>query len=220
MGYQYRCLSQHVRSPNPQALCGPTLWCRTGWCRDVPSRHCHRPCPHTSDLDKYPRRNGPTNGCKGLSWLSLMRGWPNSGAVNHRRMGTGVTPLVGASAADIPISCIMSSKQRWTWGNVRVESEMNCDGIFFRFLLEEPSASRCPMSAGAWFLPPFLLGQDLPLMCVRFAVGAVLLGQLKGWPSSLTLAAFRSEFLRRSYSSTSSVCLVARPFPEGEGDAQ
>ena len=55
---------------------------------------------------------------------SSIRGWPNSGAVNHRRMGDEVTPLVGASAADMSISCIMSSKQSWIWGSVSVESEI------------------------------------------------------------------------------------------------
>jgi len=78
--------------------------------------------------------------------------------------------------------------------------------------------AQCLLELG--FCPLFLLGRDLPPMCVRFAVGAALLGQLKGWPSSFLLATFRSEFLREnSYPPTSSVRRVARPFPEGEGDA-
>ena len=60
----------------------------------------------------------------GGDFLSSMRGWPTSGAVNHRPMGDEVTPLVGASAADMSISCIMSSKQSWIWGSVSVESEI------------------------------------------------------------------------------------------------
>jgi len=64
------------------------------------------------------------------------------------------------------------------------------------------------------------LGRDLFPVWVHFAVGAALLGQLKGWPSSLALATFQSEFLRESSNPpTSSVHLVARPFQEGERDA-
>jgi len=40
--------------------------------------------------------------------------------------------------------------------------------------------AQCLLELG--FRALFLLGQDLSPMWVRFAVGAALLGQLKGWP--------------------------------------
>jgi len=73
------------------------------------------------------------------------------------------------------------------------------------------------MSVVAWVWPPFSV---LFLVGVHFAVSAALLGQLEGWPNSPVLDALRSELLRESsYTTASSVRLVARPFPEGEGDA-
>ena len=79
--------------------------------------------------------------------------------------------------------------------------------------------AQCLLKLG--FRHLFLLGRDLSPMWVRFAVGAALLGQLKGWPNSLALATFWSEFLRESsYPPTSSVHLVNRPVPEEEGDAK
>ena len=57
-------------------------------------------------------------------------------------------------------------------------------------------------------------------MGVHLAVGAALLRQLVGWPYSLALDALQCEFLREIlYPPASSVRLVARHFPKGEGDA-
>ena len=138
---------------------------------------------------------------------------PNSWAANHRRMGTGVTPLVRASVADIPMSCIMSSKQRRMWGNVRVEPQMRfCWHIF------SISSGRADRITRPSVL--FLLGRGLPPKSFHLAVGASFFGQLEGWPNSFTLATLRGEFFRESSQPpTPSVRLMACHFPEGEGDA-
>jgi len=70
--------------------------------------------------------------------------------------------------------------------------------MFSRFPPEGPTASQGPVSAGAWFWPPFSSWASLPLKCARLAAGASVLGQLLGWPNSFTLAALRGEFFRES----------------------
>ena len=110
-----------------------------------------------------------------------MRGWPNSGAVNHRRIGTGVTPLTSGDVSRRYTHLLHHVLQTnlnmgQCEGGVRDETVMEYFFDFFR--KSRTHDAQCLLKLG--LRPFFLFGRDLSPMCVRFAVGAALLGQLKG----------------------------------------
>jgi len=101
-------------------------------------------------LDKYPRRNvRACHGCHrwedgpilGL-WITDVWGlkWPH---------WWGRRPPIYPFLASCPPNNVECGAM-WGWS-----PKWGCVRMLFRFLPEEPSASRSPMSAGACFLPPF-----------------------------------------------------------------